>query len=132
MSAERAADIFTKAVVPQKWEHARTLLNIVGPNSTVDKPKVERPASRAPPRSREIPKSNQTQSDEPADPLPKQDDVDVTKLGVKVPKICRGATAVAEHGESIICFNKDMCGVSAGSVHQKQACSATQGCYEEA
>ena len=32
-SAEQAADVFTKAVAPAKWEHALDLLNIVDPDS---------------------------------------------------------------------------------------------------
>ena len=37
-SAEQAADIFTKAVVPGKSDHALELLNIVDPNSSGAKP----------------------------------------------------------------------------------------------
>ena len=122
-SAEQAADIFTKAVAPQKWEHALTLLNIVEPDSKAEKPKVEGPASRVPPKSPEVPKSSDNVHHDDDVPLSIPEVVDISKFGVDIPTIHRGAMAVAEHGESIIRFNKVVRGLSA------QACQFIRGKY---
>ena len=99
-SAEQAADVFTKAVAPTKWEHALEMLNILDADASGAKSYDGAvPSSRIksdPVVAPEFPGG--LVGDHPAVPA-RLGDVDVSKLAVEIPVIHRGLAVVAEIGE---------------------------------
>ena len=92
-SAEQAVDIFTKAVIPQNWEHAFDLLNIV--DDAEGKGASSSPAGHnksVMPNPPAVPSAGDTapaKDDRPSDS-------DLSQLGESLLKIRQGCGAVAD------------------------------------
>ena len=98
-SAEQAADIFTKAVIPGKWDHALELLNLVDPSSSGAKPYD---GAKIVPKAKKdivgaLPESEFEVDD--CGGLSGTSDVNLKSLAVTIPAIHKGAKAVADIGE---------------------------------